>query len=207
MKKLTVISRTVGVLSAVTILGAGVTYASLTTTATLTANSFASATAGLLVDGSDDGATPSASEAGFSFANVLPGAGFGAAQTFSLKNDGTSNLKVTVYAIGGTQTGIVDESKVHFEFTNTANDSTKVYTLAQMKNNFNDLPGISGIGESLGVDDATTTPADEGLATFEVRLKMDEAAVAGGSASLNGFNMVFTGTAVAAPVPEAPVEG
>jgi hypothetical protein len=205
MGKLGIITRTVGVLSAVTVLGVGVTYASLSTTATLTGNSVTSATAALLVDGSDGDTTPTASEAGFSFANIIPGADFGTGETFTLQNDGTTDLKVTVYSTAGTATGVLNPNKVYFKFTSTT-DATKTatYTLTQMKTSFNGLPGLSEVGASLPKDDDTTAGVDEGLAAFKVQVKMDEDAVSSGSASLSNFDFVFTGTAVVPPavVPE-----
>jgi hypothetical protein len=188
MKKSTIILRASAMLAAISVLVVGVTYAALTSTATLTDNTISSATATLLVDGSDAGTTTSASEAGFSFTDLVPGADFSAAQTFSLENAGTAPLAVTVYAAGGANTGVLDKTKVHVKFVNTSEANVEAtYTLAQLEALFNNVPGVSGLG--------VLDPAETDSLTVQVKLDAD--AVSGGAAALSGFNFVFTGTAVA----------
>lgn len=199
MGKLGIMARAGLVLGSVSVLAVAATFA-LSSTATLTDNSISSATASLLVDGPDVDAVATASETGFTFANLIPGADYGTAQTFSLHNEGTSDLDVTVYATVGTLTGVLNKNKVHVKITNTT-PTTPVsdeYTLAELEALFNPMPGVSDPG-FLPMDDTTTTPDDEGVNTFEIQVKMDADAVSSGSATLNDFDLVFTGTAV---VPE-----
>jgi hypothetical protein len=186
MKKSTIILRASAMLAAISVLVVGVTYAAITSTATLTDNTISSATATLLVDGSDGNQDQTASEPGFSFTNLVPGDDFSDPQTLRLENDGTAPMTVTVHATGGTSTGILDKSKVHVKFVNTTvdPDEEETYTLAELETLFNNVPGMSG-------DDQLD---DQEIHEVTVQVKLDADAVSGGGASLSGFNFVFTGT-------------
>lgn len=197
-KKVSPLTRALGVFSAVAIIVGGVTYAALQSQATLSDNTISSATATLQVNNTDNGGTFGTSDTGFQFTNLLPGAGYGDAQHFDLKNAGTSNLQVTVYATAGTVTGTLDKNKVHVKFTNQSlsTPGSAVYTLAQLEANYNGLPGVVGTDF---LD--TSSPGEEN--TFDVQVKLDDGAVGGSGAANSGFNLVFTGTAYT-PAPLVP---
>ena len=188
MKKSSIILRASAMLAAISVMVVGVTYAALTSTATLTDNTISSATATLLVDGPDGNLDQSASEAGFSFTDLVPGADYSAPQAFRLENDGSADMTVTVYATVGSLTGVLDKSKVHVKVTNTSADPdvSDEYTLAELETLFNDVPGVSGSG----------VLEDQTVEEFTIQVKLDENAVSGGGASLTGFNFVFTGSSV-----------
>ena len=193
MKKFTTILRAGAVLGGVSALVAGVTFAAAPqSSATLADNLITSATTTLLVDGPDVDTTFNVSEPGFTFHNLLPGAtDYSDGQQFSLKNDGTTGLKVGVAVTGGT--GTLDPAKVHLKFTNTSEVSSTPaeYTLDQLVT-AKDVPGVSGT-DQLDGDDPETTPANESETdNFTVQVKLDE----GATSDLSGFSLVFTGTAV-----------
>jgi hypothetical protein len=190
-KRINPVTRAIGVFGAVAIVVGGVTYAVMQSQATLTNNTISSATASLQVDNTDDATNGfGTSDVGFQFTNLVPGAGYGDPQNFSLHNAGTSNLQVTVYATAGTVTGVLDKNKVHVKFTNTSlsTPGSVEYTLAQLEANFNGLPGVVGTDF---LDTSTPGETNE----FEVQVKLDEGATGASGASNSGFNLVFTGTA------------
>src|SRR6266545_1083516 len=118
------------VIGAVAALVTGVTFAALQSQATLTDNTIASATAALQVNNTDDATNGLGStDVGFAFSDLLPGADYGPAKHFSLKNNGTADLKVTVKATGTTTTGTIDKAKVHIKFTNTDTSTSAEYTM------------------------------------------------------------------------------
>lgn len=188
MKKSAIILRASVMLAALSVLVGGVTYAAVTSSATLTGNTLASVTAGLLVDGPDADNDFSASETGLVFDAIVPGAAnYSAAKQFSLKNTGTGNLKIAITAAGGTPSGTFDESKVYVKVTNTALPGSPVeVTLNNFATLFNNLPGVSGAGSL----------AAGATATFDVQVWAAADAVTGASASFSNFDLTFTGTAV-----------
>jgi hypothetical protein len=184
LRKYNPILRAVGVIGVVAGLVTAVTFAvsgGLTTTASLTNNSISSATASLLVlHGS--GTPISNTDTGFAFSNIVPGGPASGPDTFTLKNAGSVDLGVTVYATSSTVTGTLDNSKVHFCFTRvTGGPSTSCFTYASMLANFNTLPG-------------GTITTGSGNIEYTVSVNMDSGAVTGSSASIGNFDMVFTGT-------------
>lgn len=181
------LARAIGIFSAVAIVVTGVTAAALQSQATLTDNTISSATATLEVDNIDNGLGFSSTDTGFSFTGLVPGADYGAAQHFSLKNTGTADLKVTVYATLATATGTIDKTKVHVRFTNNDTADVAVYTMANLEAIFNDVPGVSGAGF---LDIAAGGEEND----FDVQVKLDADAIIGSSASLGDFNLVFTGS-------------
>lgn len=181
------IARATGVIGATAALIVGVTLAQLTTTATLTGNTLSSATGDLKVNNTDNGGSPAASDAGFSFSNLIPGSDYGTAKNFTLFNNGSATLGVTVYATLGVPSGSIDKTKVHFKFVNTDESSaTQEYTLAELEALSRNMPGVSGTG--------SLTPTEEDH--FTVQVKLDADAVTGSSGSVGSFDFVFTGTAV-----------
>lgn len=186
MNKLSIIARAGTMLAAVSALTVAATFAALTSTATLTNNTISSASADLQVNNTDNAGTFGATDTGFTFDNLVPGAAYSAAQHFSLKNNGSANLTVTVYAVGATVTGTIDKSKVHVKFTNADTANAAEYTMAELESLVRDVPGVSGAG-------SLAASGNEENA-FSVQVKLDADAVTGGSASLSGFDLVFTGS-------------
>jgi len=178
--------RAVAVISAVAVLAAGVTFAFLTSTATLTGNTLSSATAGLLVDGSDGDTVATSSEPGFAFNNLLPGAAYGSGQTLRLENNGTAQLDVTVSAGAGLATGTIDRNEVFVKFTNQTTPGFAEYTLAQLESAGRNMPNIS-TGVPGFLDFPLTT-------AFTMQVRLGASAVTGSSASIGSFPLVFTGT-------------
>jgi hypothetical protein len=178
MKKSTIILRASMMLAAISVLVVGVTYAALTSTATLTNNTLASETAELFVSKTP---TPtSGTDTGFAMTDIVPGGPASGPHTFYLKNNGGVDLGVTVYATPSAVTGTLDNTKVHFCFTKTSGPSTTCFTRAEMLANFNTLPGGA-------LDDGDTQQ-------YDLNVTMDADAVTGGSASVAAFDLVFTGT-------------
>lgn len=183
-KNKAIVARAVGVIGATTILATGVTWAALSSTATLSGNTINSATAGLLVQTNGEfGQTAT----GFAFNDVVPGAGYGDAKLFNLRNSGSADLDVSVYATSGATSAPIDKSKVYFKFVNTTDENqVKEYTLQELQDMYNKVPG------EFGDDNLAVNETDE----FSVAVKMDNDAVNGSSASVGSFNLVFTGNAV-----------
>jgi hypothetical protein len=187
------LARAVGIFGVVAALVGGATLA-VSDTAALTGNDISSATANLLVNNTENGGSPGETDTGFNFASLVPGDDYSDPLGFTLFNDGDADLDITVYATVGTTTGIIDKSQVHFKFVNTDATEEAVYTLAQLETLFNKAPGVSSI-----FTDTTLAPAEEDH--FTVQAKMDAGAVSGTGASVEDFDLVFTGTAVPAPAP------
>lgn len=188
IKKLNPTARAIGTVGAVVALVGGVTFAALTSTATLTGNTLSSATPTLEVNNTENGGSPAATDTGYAFSNLIPGAAYGTAHTFTLYNNpgtSTADMDVTVYATIGTPTGSIDKNKVHFKFVDTDEGSvSSEYTLAELEALVRNVPGVSGADTlSIGEEDH-----------FTVQAKLDADAVSG-PASVGNFDLVFTGTA------------
>lgn len=185
--------RAIFVIGAVAALVTSITFAALSSTATLTDNEISSATATLKVDGPDanpnnSSADFSTSELGYTFSGLIPGGDFSAPQELRLLNEGNVDLDVTVYATVGTISGAgsLDKTKVLVRFTNNSPSGTATYTLAQLEAVFNDVPGAGGASETL---------PDGELENLTVEVKLDDGAVVGsGPVTINDFDLVFTGT-------------
>ncbi len=185
IRKINPAARAIGTVGAVVVLAGGVTFAALSSTATLTDNTVSSATATLQVDNPADGVDFNSTDGGFVFNNLVPGEDYGAAQQFSLKNTGTVDLDVTVYATVGTATGSLDKTKVMIKFTNNSPLDVSEFTLAQLEAVFNNVPGSGGAGTLL----------DGETENFDIQVKLLPGAVTGsGPAADTGFSLVFTGT-------------
>lgn len=178
--------RAVGVIGVVAGLVTAVTFAALTSSATLTANTLTSASAGLFVANGDVDATSNTDE-GFAINGLVPGGDKSQPYLFNLKNTGDTPLDVTVYATNSAVTGVLNNDKVHFCFTqiddglNEGVDEELCYTRTQMLNNFNALPS-----------NPLTDNGDNIL--YQMTVQMDEDAVNGDGVQIAPFDLVFTGT-------------
>lgn len=188
--------RAILVVGAVAALVTGVTFAALDSEATLTDNRLASATAGLQVDNTDDDTNPGgATDVGFEFAGLVPGAEFlNPGHNFKLTNDGDADLRVKVKVSGAVSTGTIDKTKVHFQFENLTNTGASanpiVYTLAELETAGQWLPGVQD-------PDSLAVSQDH---DFNVKVRLDADAITGSSASIDDFVFTFTGSSFA-PAP------
>jgi predicted ribosomally synthesized peptide with SipW-like signal peptide len=182
VNKINPVARAVIVIGAVMALVSGVTFAALTSQATLTDNTLESGNADLKIDNSDDDScSPTTNTAaGFVFNGELAPGEESSAHSFCLANDGDVDLDVTVYATDSSVTGTLDNSKVHFCFVHVTSAEELCYTRAQMLANFNELPGGA-------------IPEDSPDVSYEVYVKVD--ADHGGSGfSVAPFDLIFDGT-------------
>jgi hypothetical protein len=182
------VARAILVVAAVAGLVTAMTFAAMTSSATLTDNTISSATADLQVD-SDEGGFAS-SDAGFDFTGLVPGAAYGAAQDFMLKNNGSVNLDVQVFAetVAATGTGVLDKTKVTVQFTNVSAGETVEYSLAQLESANRNVPGASSF-----FTDQSLEPGE--IDTFTINVKLEDGAISGtGPVSVNDFDLVFVGT-------------
>jgi hypothetical protein len=201
MQKRTTIFRAASMLGGLSAIVIGATFAAPgDVTATLTGSSLTSATTALVVDGPDENAAFGVDDPGFTFNNLLPGAAdYGDGQTFSLKNLGTTDLKVGVRVSAGT--GELDETKVKVKITNTTTTDSKEYTLSDLIT-ARDLPGVSEDDDVLAGDTSDVAPVEGETNAFTVQVKLDEEA----AGSLSDLDFLFVGTPVDGTVPEeAPV--
>lgn len=182
--------RAVLVVGAVAALVTGVTFAALDSEATLTDNDLASATVGLQVNNTDNGGDPAATDTGFDITGLVPGSEYlPPGYHFSLTNTGDTDMRVKVKVTGGTESGTVDKTKVHFRFDNTtdATSSPVEYTWAELEAAGQTLPGVSD-PDDLGVAETNH---------FDMRVKLDADAITGSSASIDDFTFTFTGSSFA----------
>jgi hypothetical protein len=195
MQKRTTIFRAASMLGGLSAVVVGATFALTPVSATLTDSSLTAATAGLVVDGPDENTAFGADDPGFKFENLFPGStNWSAPQDFSLRNLGTTDLKVAVQVSAGT--GELDETKVKVKVTNTTTADTKEYTLSELSTAKN-LPGVSEGDDSLEGDPSEVAPVEGETNAFTVQVKLDE----GAAGSLSDLDFLFTGT----PVDETPV--
>lgn len=183
------IVRAVGVIGVVAALVTSVTYAALQSQATLTNNTISSATAGLSVNNTDDAAPGGATDVGFAFTGVVPGGASSSVGNFTLANDGTSDLDISVavptlptWVV--TPSGTVDNTKVTVAISCTAGSVTFAgsATLSSMNAGPVDLTG----GQLAQGQTATCTAS----------ISMAADAFTGSSATATDFDFVFTGTAI-----------
>ena len=174
------LARAILVVGAVTALVTGITFAQFDAGAEIEDNTLNSATAELLVDGSDANSVPTESEPGFDFDGLVPGAK-SESHKFLLKNTGDVNLNINVYATHSNVSGEIDNNKVHFCFVHSATDEELCYSRDDMLESFNDLPG-----NPLTAEDTDETEE------FEIYVKVDDNHPGSGF-GVNAFDLIFTG--------------
>jgi predicted ribosomally synthesized peptide with SipW-like signal peptide len=188
--KLNPVVRATGIIGATAALVTGVTFAALSSSATLTNNTIATGTAGLQVS-SDGGTTFSNLEDGFAFTGIVPGLTASGDKNFQLKNTGSTDLTVSAKLDGAPAwttdpvLASVDNTKVNVEFACTDTSATPygvTTTVAALV-----LGNVALTGDTLAVGDT---------ATCTVEVSMDAAAFSGSSATSDQFDIVFTGEAL-----------
>ncbi|HEX7260129.1 MAG TPA: hypothetical protein VF272_04330 [Candidatus Saccharimonadia bacterium] len=180
------IARATGVIGATVALIVGVTFAQLNTTATLSNNTVSSATADLTLW---DGSAFAQTAPGFTVTNLIPGAGSGPLP-FYFKNGGAVDLIVTAHVpVAPSASGFSgwENLKVTFTDNNGAVQATNMGALLAGEVALPGNPVTAGAQGNAGV------PNTEGnyTATFDIT----PAAVTGSSATVDSFDIVFTGTA------------
>lgn len=178
--------RAITVLSTVTILATGATFAALESRqAGLSGSSIQTATADLKISSTTAHFTNTLT--GFTFEEVVPGtAAVPAGDVFYLKNYGSPALKLSV-AVNSTPVNEagVDLRKVYFVLTRTD-------TKASQKLSLHDLMASNQSGGS-----ALTDNLAGGMhAQYRLYVTMDADSFSGPSADITGIDFVFNGTAV-----------
>jgi len=179
--------RAIVVISSVTALATGVTFAALQSqNAVLTGNTISTATADLRIGTS--ATSFGASRTGFSFTGVVPGgpAAPSDGNMFYLKNYGTPllGLKVAVSSVP-TNTSNVDLSKVFLVLTRL--DTNTVQSLALDKLVSSNATGGLALTDPL---------AGGATAQYKAQVQMSTDAFTGTNADIGGIDLVFSGTAV-----------
>lgn len=184
------ITQAAGIIAALLVLISGVTFAALQSQqAKLTGNVIQTATANLQV--STDGSSYSNSQAGFAFANLVPGGQAVPAPGYPLylKNAGGTPLALKL-AVSSTPSNPdnVDFAKVHvILIPATGNAQPQNFT----------LQALISSATTGGV--ALTSPSvlmPGSVQQFSVQISMDSDAVSGASATINNVDLSFGGTAV-----------
>jgi hypothetical protein len=173
------------VISAVTILVTGVTFAALQSQqAVLAGNSIQTATADLKI--STTGNTFANSQTGFAFSEVVPGTTTAASNAFYLKNTGTLrlSLKVAISSVPANPDD-VDLSKTYLVLTRTDTNTTQKLSLSEL-------------AAAYGGGGVVVTDALQSGQTAQYRLQavMDTDAFTGQQADIGGIDIVFSGVAV-----------
>lgn len=182
------IARAAGVITATVALVTGVTFASLSSSATLSDTTINSATANLTIF---DGSTFSATAPGFHIANLIPGTGKEFAMYF--KNGGGVDLNLSAHI--GTAPTLVgfdnnsDLTKVLVTITNDKNGQVTNLTLNDLVSG---TPVLNGNPLHAGAQGNSGAAGTEG--NFHIKFDIDPTAVHGSSASVSSFNITFTGT-------------
>lgn len=182
--------RAIGVIGVVAALVTSITFAALQSSATLTGNTVASASAELLVDGNEDG-TFASSEAGFAFTGLVPGGSASTVETFDLRNNGDVALDVAVsIPTAPTTSGTVDLTLVDVILSCT--DSTNGDTFA-VTDSVQDLVDAHATGGVSMLSDAFEPGASD-KADCDFSVQMQSGAVTGTGATVDAFDLEFTGT-------------
>lgn len=179
--------RAITVISSITILVTGVTYAALQSgQAKLAGNTIKTATASLKI--SLNGNDYSDTQSGLTFADVVPGAATATASTngFYLKNLGSVPLTLKL-AISSTPTNTqnVDLSKVYLVLTRTDTNAVQKLSLGSLVSA--NATGGTALTDSLKAGTA---------ADYQIAVQMDADAFSGSSADISGIDFVFNGSAV-----------
>lgn len=178
--------RAITVISSVTILVTGVTYAALQSgQAKLAGNTIKTASASLKI--SLNGTDYSDSQNGLTFTDVVPGAAAvtNTGNTFYLKNLGSVPLNLRI-AISSTpsNTQNVDLSKVYLLLTRSDGSGSQKLSMAS-------LVSANATGGTLLNDQLKAGVA----ANYQMAVQMDADAFTGSSADISGIDFVFNGIA------------
>ena len=179
-------TRAVLVIGSVAALVTGVTFAALTSKATLTDNTISSATADLQIDNTQNGLGFSSTDTGYAFTGIVPGGAGSNTGNFSLLNNGTANLSLTVKldvtpVCTVIPSGTVSTNLVHVLIQRGAGLPQDLL----LSNLIAGPQAISGGNLASGVSE-----------NDNVQVKMDAGAFTGSSASCSAFQFVFDAVGV-----------
>jgi hypothetical protein len=200
-KGLNPVTRAVGVFSAVAIITGGVTYAALTSSATLTDNTITSANASLLLW---DGETFASTAPGFDFTGLIPGEGSDE-KKFYVKNAGDSALDVTAHVPVAPEApaegyGFTGWENLKVNFKSFApdcpiGDNTVETTMAALMAGEVALPCNTLDKDAQGNGNVGSENTE---GNYSVTVDIEPSAVTpGATPSVGDFDLVFTGTAAA----------
>lgn len=189
--KLLPLARAIGVLSAVGIITTMVTFAALQSTGNaLTGNTIETATANLQI--SKDGTTFSDSVPGYDFNNIIPGGTpqpvAGGGYLVVIKNTGTTNVALSLSVpTEPNAVGITDLGQVYVLVTAQipGGGSYPVQPIKLSDLIAGKVPLAWGTGHGM-VNQSMTQ-------SFHLQVVMDATAVTGGSASITGLDLSFSG--------------
>lgn len=180
--------RAIGIISAVAVLVGGVTFAALTSQATLTNSSISSATANLLLW---DGDTFESTAPGFTVTGLVPGTGV--TNAFYFKNSGGVPLNITanVPALPGSA-GFSDWHNLLVTISSTnpgcvgpATVNTNMYDLNAGQVSL-PCPPLTA-----GAQGSNVVLATEG--NYTMKFDIVPGSITGSVVTVDNFNMVFTG--------------
>lgn len=187
--------RAVGVIGAVAALVTGVTFAALSSSATLTGNTLSTGTASLKIW---DGTVFANTAPGFAVNNIVPGTP-SAPRNFYLQNAGGVPLEVKAQISQPfSVAGITDYADVDVKITGFCG-LTETYTMAQIIAGPVALPCDPLNAGNAGDSGDFTKPG-----SYSVSYDIDPSTTFGDQASVGAFNYTFTGTQPAAPVAPVP---
>jgi hypothetical protein len=192
-KKLSPVAKAAGTVGAVVALAGGVTYAALSSTATLTDTSINTANAGLLLwDGNSFESTAS----GFTLTGQVPDTP-SAPQAFYFKNSGDSAETVSVKANHPPTTDLDLYSNIKVAFDCFGGSSSPVETNVQAL-----IDGYVPLGLTLPVGAQGNSGDPNTVGNCTAKFTIEGSGVNNDSASVSDLDLDFTGTAVAVTPPE-----
>lgn len=191
IRQINPVLRAVGVIGIVAALVTSITFAALQSQATLTNNTISTASADLRLW---DGDSFETSAPGFNVSNLIPGTASDP-QLFYFKNAGAALDLTANIPVAPTYSGIGDFSKVYVTLdcqgdADADGVKTDIAALLAGQVDF----GVTLPANSQGVIGETDNPAN-----CSAVVDIDPATVSGSSATIDNFNIVFTGTAVSEP--------
>ncbi len=199
LSKFSPIARAVAIIGVTAGMVTGVTFAALSSTATLTDNSIASVSAGLQIYDAPSGVYATSGK-GFTITDLIPGTPT-TPQVFYLKNTSTANEKVTIAVpTAPSATGFTGWENLKVTFKNLNDGSTNSGTFQDLLNNDFNLPGTLPAGAQ-----GNNTPGAENTAgNYRVSFEIDSNKVSGSQVTVSNFDIAFTATPVATPVTPTP---
>jgi hypothetical protein len=180
MKVLSIVRASM-MMGAVTALAVNITFAAQTSNGTLLANTAASATFKLSL--SKDGTTFTGSTDGFIFDHIVPG-GAGSKKTIHLQNESDVPMDISLAIPTEPAFNGVAGSGVHIKVVRTDAAASQP---AQSDTIFSDY--LKGGGVAMASPLAANSVGD-----YDITVSFDKGAVNGESATVSGFDLVFSGT-------------
>lgn len=185
-------ARAFGVVSAMSVLAAGATYAALGSSVELTSTTLSSASADLQIF---DGSTFADTAPGFTVTGLVPGVE-SAPYPFYFKNTGQLPLNLSAkveapYVFNGfkSTSATTNGNAVTVKITDNNGGETVDTTLQALRAS----AGVSLPGNSLAVNAQGNSGVLQTEGNFSVTFTIDPAAVGGESAGVGAFNVKFTG--------------